>query len=120
MTPTPAPETSMFPRAIFTIVEDTDFSQNDMDNAFEILMNKPWVAEMYGAIIDVSAHTHFLYKCLNEQAEKFNDIQKMFVTLVSIYKYYTDRCVCILPYNMCKTWMHMIVSLLRIEISLIE
>ena len=33
-------ETSMFSIAISTVSKDTDFSQNDMDNAFEIFMEK--------------------------------------------------------------------------------
>jgi hypothetical protein len=74
-TPTPIPETSMFSRAIFTVAEDADFSQNDMNDASEIFINKLWVAEMYGAIIDASACTCFLHKRLNEfQAKKFDDI----------------------------------------------
>lgn len=76
-TPTPAPETSMFSRAISTVAEDADFSQDDMDDAFEIFMHKPRVAETYAAITDASARTRFLRKRLGEfQREKFDTIRQ--------------------------------------------
>jgi len=72
--PIAAPETSMFSIAISTMSKDTDFSQNDMDDAFEIFMENPWVAETYAAITDASACTHFLHKRLDEfQTEKLDE-----------------------------------------------
>jgi len=64
----------MFSIAISTVSKDTDFSQNDMDDAFEIFMENPWVAETYAAITDASAHTCFLCKQLDEfQTEKLDE-----------------------------------------------
>jgi hypothetical protein len=76
VTPAPAPKTTMFSVAISTVSKDADFSQYDMDDAFEIFINNPWVAETYAAITDASAHTHFLCRRLTEfQAEKLDGIR---------------------------------------------
>ena len=72
--PITASETSMFSITISTMSKDADFSQNDMNNAFEIFMENPWVAETYAAITDASARTHFLRKQLDEfQTEKLDE-----------------------------------------------
>jgi hypothetical protein len=73
--PAPAPET-MFSVAISTVAKDADFSQDDMDDAFEIFMINPRVAETYAAITDASARTRFLRKRLGEfQREKYDGIR---------------------------------------------
>jgi hypothetical protein len=46
-----------YSNAIATVVSDEAFSQNDMDNAFDIFTNNPRVAETYTVIPDASART---------------------------------------------------------------
>jgi hypothetical protein len=75
--PTPALETSIFSIAISIVEKEADFSQYDMDDAMEIFMNNPRVAEMYAAISNASARTRFLRKRLDEfQKEKLYEIRK--------------------------------------------
>jgi hypothetical protein len=74
--PTPPLET-MFSIVISTVAKDADFSQNDLNDAFEIFMNNPRVAETYAAITNAGMRSYFLSRCLCEfQIEKFNGIRK--------------------------------------------
>ena len=65
-----------YSNAIATVVEDQAFSQNDMDDAFDIFTNNPRVAETYAAIPDAGARNRYLQKRLNEfQAEQYGSIR---------------------------------------------
>jgi len=69
-------ENNMYSNAIATVVKDEAFSQNDMDDAFDIFTNNPRVAKTYTAIPDEGAHSHYLQKHLSEfQAEKYGGIR---------------------------------------------
>jgi len=58
------------------MVEDQAFSQDDMNDTFDIFTKNPQVAETYAAILDASAHTCYLQKHLREfQAEKYGSIR---------------------------------------------
>jgi len=47
-----------------------------MDDAFDIFTKNPQVMETYAAILDASAHTHYLQKHLGEfQVEKYGSIR---------------------------------------------
>ena len=66
---------SIFSFAISTVAKDADFSQNDIDDAFEIFTNNPQVAKAYAAFNDTSARTRFLRRCLNDfQMKKIDGI----------------------------------------------
>jgi hypothetical protein len=45
-------EKNMYSNAIAMVVKDKAFSQNDMDDAFDIFTNNPQVAKTYAAIPD--------------------------------------------------------------------
>ena len=49
----------MYSNAIAMVIKDKVFSQNDMDNAFDIFTSNPWVAETYAAILDEGTHSHY-------------------------------------------------------------
>jgi len=69
-------KSNMYSNAIATVVEDQAFSQDDMDDTFNIFTKNPRVAETYAAIPDVSARTRYLQKCLGEfQVEKYGSIR---------------------------------------------
>ena len=69
-------ENNVYSNAIATVVKDEAFSQNDMDDAFDIFMNNPQVAKTYAAIPDEGARSHYLQKRLSEfQAEKYGGIR---------------------------------------------
>jgi hypothetical protein len=67
---------NMYSNAIVTVVKDEAFSQNDMDDAFDIFTNNPWVVETYTAIPDEGVCFCYLQKCLSEfQAEKYGRVR---------------------------------------------
>jgi hypothetical protein len=69
-------EKNMYSNTIAMVVKDKAFSQNDMDDAFDIFMNNPWVTETYTAIPDAGMRSCYLQKCLSEfQAEKYSRVR---------------------------------------------
>jgi hypothetical protein len=50
---------NVYSNAIAMVIKDKVFSQNDMDNAFDIFTSNPWVAETYAAILDEGTHSHY-------------------------------------------------------------
>jgi hypothetical protein len=76
VTATPASEPDKYSIALSTVTKDEDLSQQERDDAFEIFMNNPWVADTYVRIPDASARNRFLRKRLDEfQIEKFDGIR---------------------------------------------
>ena len=53
-------KSNTYSNVIATVVEDQAFSQDNMDDAFNIFTKNPQVTETYAAISDMSAHTHYL------------------------------------------------------------
>ena len=73
---TSSSKSNTYSNVIVTVVEDQAFSQDDMDDTFNIFTKNPRVAETYAAIPDVSARTRYLQKCLGEfQVEKYGSIR---------------------------------------------
>jgi len=69
-------ENNMYSNTITTVVKDEAFSQNDMDDAFDIFTNNPRVAKTYAAIPDEGMHSRYLQKRLSKfQAEKYGGIR---------------------------------------------
>ena len=69
-------ENNVYSNTIVTVVKDEAFSQNDMDDAFDIFTNNPQVTKTYAAILDEGVHSRYLQKCLSEfQAEKYGGIR---------------------------------------------
>ena len=67
---------NMYSNAIVTVVKDEAFSQNDMDDAFDIFTNNPRVVETYTAILDEGMRSCYLQKHLSEfQAEKYSRVR---------------------------------------------
>jgi len=59
-------ENNMYSNAIVTVVKDEVFSQNNMDDAFNIFTNNPQVAKTYAAIPDKGVCSCYLQKCLSK------------------------------------------------------
>jgi hypothetical protein len=75
--PTPALKTSVLSIAVSIVEKEADFSQYDMDDALDIFMNNPRVADTYAAIQNARARTRFLRKRLDAfQKEKLCGIRK--------------------------------------------
>jgi len=69
-------ENNMYSNAIATVVKDKVFSQNDINDAFDIFTNNPQVAKTYAAILDKGVCSRYLQKCLSKfQAEKYGSIR---------------------------------------------
>jgi hypothetical protein len=69
-------EKNMYSNTITMVVKDKAFSQNDMDDAFDIFTNNPRVTETYTAIPDEGMRSCYLQKCLSEfQAEKYSRVR---------------------------------------------
>jgi hypothetical protein len=69
-------EKNMYSNMIATVVKDEAFSQNDMDDAFDIFTNNPQVMETYTAIPDEGTHSRYLQKHLSKfQAEKYSRVR---------------------------------------------
>jgi hypothetical protein len=67
---------NMYSNMIAMVVKDEAFSQNDMDDAFDIFTNNPRVVETYTAILDEGMHSCYLQKHLSEfQAEKYSRVR---------------------------------------------
>ena len=67
---------NVYSNVIATVVKDEAFSQNNMDDAFDIFTNNPQVAKTYAAIPDEGARSCYLQKHLSKfQAEKYGGIR---------------------------------------------
>jgi len=53
-------KSNTYSNVITTMVEDQAFSQDDMNDTFDIFTKNPWVVKTYPAILDASAHTCYL------------------------------------------------------------
>ena len=72
----PTHETSIFSIAVSIMTNDAHFSLDKMDDTIAIFVKNPWIVDMYIAIKDESACTHFLHRCLTKsQAEKMYGIR---------------------------------------------
>jgi hypothetical protein len=64
---------NVYSNAIAMVMKDEVFSQNDMDDAFDIFTSNFGVAETYTAISDEGVCSRYLQKHLSEfQAERYN------------------------------------------------